>query len=93
MAWCVLLRLSCVCANQPVMPAFEARCTLSAPLCLRISEALALLGSSSTLVAKQGVSMVAVMQVLCASNAAHDQVDPLTPAQGSSVGDRVTCKG
>ena len=33
------------------------------------------------------------LQVLCASNAAHDQVDPLSPAQGTAVGDKVSVAG
>ena len=32
-------------------------------------------------------------QVLCASNAAHDQVDPIIPAEGVPVGERITFEG
>ena len=32
-------------------------------------------------------------QVLCASNAAHDQVDPVDPPEGAAVGERVTFQG
>lgn len=33
------------------------------------------------------------MQVLCASNAAHDQVQPITPPEGVPVGERITFAG
>ena len=33
------------------------------------------------------------MQVLCASNAAHDQVDPLQPPQDAALGERVCFEG
>ena len=33
------------------------------------------------------------MQVLCASNATHDQVDPISPPEGAAVGERVTFEG
>ena len=32
-------------------------------------------------------------QVLCASNATHDQVDPVDPPEGAAVGERVTFQG
>jgi hypothetical protein len=32
-------------------------------------------------------------QVLCASNAAHDQVDPIIPPEGVPVGERITFEG
>ena len=32
-------------------------------------------------------------QVLCASNAAHDKVDPVDPPEGSAVGERITFEG
>lgn len=32
-------------------------------------------------------------QVLCASNAAHDQVDPITPPEGVPLGERITFEG
>lgn len=32
-------------------------------------------------------------QVLCASNEAHDQVDPITPPEGVPVGERITFEG
>ena len=32
-------------------------------------------------------------QVLCASNAAHDQVDPVDPPEGAAIGERVTFQG
>ena len=38
-------------------------------------------------------SMCCAVQVLCASNAAHDQVDPLAPPEGSTPGERVTFEG
>ncbi|KAK9821000.1 hypothetical protein WJX81_008473 [Elliptochloris bilobata] len=31
--------------------------------------------------------------VLCASNAAHDQVDPVDPPEGAAIGERVTVEG
>ena len=34
-----------------------------------------------------------VSQVLCASNAAHDQVDPLLPPEGVAVGERIAFAG
>lgn len=33
------------------------------------------------------------VQVLCASNATHDQVDPICPPEGAAVGERVTFEG
>ena len=33
------------------------------------------------------------MQVLCASNAAHDQVDPIIPPEGVPLGERITFEG
>jgi len=33
------------------------------------------------------------VQVLCASNAAHDQVDPINPPEGVPVGERITFEG
>ena len=33
------------------------------------------------------------MQVLCASNAAHDAVDPINPPKGVPVGERVAFEG
>ena len=32
-------------------------------------------------------------QVLCASNDAHDQVDPITPPEGVPNGERITFEG
>lgn len=32
-------------------------------------------------------------QVLCASNAAHDQVDPVNPPDGAAIGERITFEG
>lgn len=32
-------------------------------------------------------------QVLCASNAAHDQVDPVNPPEGAAIGERITFEG
>lgn len=32
-------------------------------------------------------------QVLCASNEAHDQVDPINPPEGVPVGERITFEG
>jgi len=34
-----------------------------------------------------------VPQVLCASNEAHDQVDPILPPEGVPVGERITFEG
>ena len=34
-----------------------------------------------------------VVQVLCASNAAHDQVDPVVPPQDAEIGDRIRFEG
>ena len=33
------------------------------------------------------------MQVLCASNATHDQVDPISPPEGAAIGERVSFEG
>lgn len=33
------------------------------------------------------------MQVLCASNATHDKVDPITPPEGAAIGERITFEG
>ena len=38
----------------------------------------------------QGLSLA---QVLCASNAAHDQVDPIVPPEGVPLGERITFEG
>ena len=34
-----------------------------------------------------------LLQVLCASNDAHDKVDPIIPPNGVSVGTRITFDG
>ncbi len=34
-----------------------------------------------------------VAQVLCASNATHDQVDPIAPPEGAAIGERITFEG
>jgi aminoacyl tRNA synthase complex-interacting multifunctional protein 1 len=34
-----------------------------------------------------------MLQVLCASNDAHDQVDPITPPEGVPVGERIMFEG
>ena len=33
------------------------------------------------------------LQVLCASNEAHDAVDPVNPPEGAAVGERITFAG
>jgi hypothetical protein len=35
----------------------------------------------------------ACLQVLCASNEAHDAVDPVNPPEGAAVGERITFAG
>lgn len=34
-----------------------------------------------------------LLQVLCASNDAHDAVDPIIPPEGAAIGERVTFEG
>jgi hypothetical protein len=35
----------------------------------------------------------ACLQVLCASNEAHDAVDPVNPPEGAAIGERITFAG
>jgi aminoacyl tRNA synthase complex-interacting multifunctional protein 1 len=37
--------------------------------------------------------MILHVQVLCASNAAHDQVDPIIPPEDVPVGERISFEG